>query len=365
MLSGDLLPWPDEALIVSAQAHRTMSILNFGSLRKMVAPPDLALDLGTANTRLFARGRGLIVDEPTLIKLEPATRAVEAFGLTAAKLASVDPQAFYFSPMHAGVVTDVEAAGLLLKAFLGRFRTLGLMPQRALACTPTDLAAVERQALLEALGRAGLAEVVTVPKLLAAAIGAGWDVASEYGQLIVEVGAGITEAAVIRSGELLKSYSLRLGCGDLHRALIQAVAARYGVLLFPREAERLTHAVGISNESDESREFITTGTDLLSGRTVCLSVTSYDVLFAAESVVEMIVDNLAAFIEKLPPELACEVIENGIYLTGGGALIKRFPERLALATQLDVTIAYDPLRAVILGAQEMLQVSAKTGVWAH
>lgn len=342
-----------------------MSFLNFGSLRKMVAPPDLAIDLGTANTRLFARGRGLIVDEPTLIKLEPATHAVEAYGLTAAKLASVDPQSFFFSPLHAGVVTDIEAAGSLLKAFLSRFRTMGFMPQRALACIPTDLAEVERAALLEAAERAGLAEVATVPKPLAAAIGAGLDVASDYAQLIVEIGAGITEAAVIRSGELLNTYSLRMGCSDLHRAVSQNVAARYGVLLFPREAERLTQEVGIANQADEDREFITTGTDLLSGRSVCLSVTSYDVLFAAETVVELIVDNLTAFTEKLPPELSCEVIEGGIYLTGGGALVKGFPERLSLATQLDVTIAYDPLRAVILGAQEMLQVSEKTGVWAH
>lgn len=342
-----------------------MSFLNLGSLRKMVAPPDLAIDLGTANTRLFARGRGLIVDEPTLIKLEPGTQTVEAFGLMAAKLASVDPQSFFFSPLHAGVVTDVDAAGSLLKAFLSRFRKLGFMPQRALACIPTDLVEVEREALLEAAERAGLAEVATVPKPLAAAIGAGLDVSSDYAQLIVEVGAGITEAAVIRAGELLKTFTLRVACSDLHRAVSQNVAARYGVLLFPREAERLTQEIGIANQSDEDREFITTGTDLLSGRSVCLPVTSYDVLFAAETVVEMMVDNLAAFIEKLPPELACEVIEGGIYLTGGGALVKGFPERLSLVTQLDVTIAYDPLRAVILGAQEMLQVSEKTGVWAR
>src|SRR3982751_2368223 len=113
-----------------------MSFLNFGSLRKMVAPPDLAIDLGTANTRLFARGRGLIVDEPTLIKLEPTTHAVEAYGLTAAKLASVDPQSFFFSPLHAGVVTDVEAAGALLKSFLARSRKVGVLSQRALACVP-------------------------------------------------------------------------------------------------------------------------------------------------------------------------------------------------------------------------------------
>ena len=342
-----------------------MSRLNFGSLRKLVAPPDLAIDLGTANTRLCARGHGLLVDEPTLIKFEAITHAVEAYGLTAAKLASVDPQSFFFSPLHAGVVTDVEAAASLLKAFLTRFRTIGFMPQRALACVPAELATVENAALIEAAQQAGLAEVATVPNLLAAAIGAGVDVASDYAHMVVNVGAGVTEAAVIRSGELLKTFSVRIACGDIHRAVSQNVATRYGVLLFPREAERLTQEIGVANPLEETREFITTGTDLLSGRSMCLCVTSDDVLFAAESVVDNLVDHLAAFIEKLPPDLACEVIEDGIYLAGGGALLKGFAERLSWATQFDVTIAYDPLRAVIRGAQEMLQVSAKTGMWSN
>src|SRR5262245_47520398 len=187
-----------------------MSLLTLSGLRKMVAPPDLAIDLGTANTRLYARGRGLLVDEPSLIKLEPATKAVEAYGITAAKLASVDPQSYYFSPLHAGVVTDVEAAGALLKAFLTRSRKVGVMSQRALACVPSDICAIEREALIEAAQFAGLDEIATVPKPLAAAIGAGLDIASPYAQLIVEVGAGITDLAVIRSGELLQASALRV-----------------------------------------------------------------------------------------------------------------------------------------------------------
>ncbi len=342
-----------------------MSLLTLSGLRKMVAPPDLAIDLGTANTRLYARGRGLLVDEPSLIKFEPATKAVEAYGLTAAKLASVDPQSFYFSPLHAGVVTDVEAAGALLKSFLARSHKLGVWSQRALACVPSDICAIEREALIEAAQYAGLDEIATVPKPLAAAIGAGLEVASPYAQLIVEVGAGITDVAVIRSGELLQASTLRVACGDLHRAVSQNVATRYGVLLFPKEAERLTQELGIITQSDEERAFIVTGTDLLSGRSVCLCVTNFDVLCAVEGVVENILEFICAFVEKLDPDLSCEVIESGIYLTGGGALLKGFAERLSLATQLDVTVAYDPLLAVINGACEMLQVSERIGIWSN
>lgn len=233
-----------------------MSLLTLSGLRKMVALPDLAIDPGTANTRLYARGRGLLVDEPSLIKLEPATKAVKAYGNTAAKLASVDPQSYYVSPLHAGVVTDVEAAGALLKAFLIRARKLGVLSQRALACVPSDICEVEREALIEAARFAGLDEIATAPKPLAAAIGAGLGVASPYAQLIVEVGAGVTDLAVIRSGELIKASALRVACGDLHRAVSQNVATRYGVLLFPKEAERLTEELGIVNQSDEERSFI-------------------------------------------------------------------------------------------------------------
>jgi rod shape-determining protein MreB len=342
-----------------------MSLLNFSSLRKMVAPPDLALDLGTANTRLYARGRGLIVDEPSLLKLESSTNQIEAYGATAVKLASIDPQAHYFSPLHAGVVTDIEAAGAMIKVFLQRSWKLGLWPQRALTFASTDACEIERTALVKAARIAGLSEVAVIPKPLAAAIGAGLDVALPYAQMIVEMGAGVTDIALVQAGEITRSSALRLACNDLHQAVSQNVAGRYGILLYPREAERLTQEIGATNQSEVEREFITTGIDLLSGRSVCLGVTSFDILFAVESLVENIVDNIAAFVEQLPADIACEVIEGGICLTGGGALLKGFAERVSLATQLDVVIAHDPMRAVINGAREMLQVGEKTGIWQN
>lgn len=342
-----------------------MSLLSFSSLKNLVMPPDLAIDLGTANTRLYARGRGLIVDEPSLLKLDSVSQQIEAVGAIAAKLASVDPQSVYFSPLHAGVIADVEAASSLLKAFLSKARLLNAGPQRALACLPSDVFDVEREAYLTAAQRAGLTEIAFVSKPLAAAIGAGLDITSPYAQLVVEAGAGAIEIAVIRSSDVVTSLTLRLGCSDLHQGVSQNVANRYGVLLFPKEAERLTQEIGVASESDEEREFITTGSDLLSGRSVCLSVTNFDILFAVEAITESIVDRIAHFVESLAPDLACEVIETGICLTGGGALLKGFAERLSLATQLDVTIAYDPLHAVINGTSEMLQVSHKTGVWQH
>jgi len=338
-------------------------MLKFSSLKKVMTPPDVALDLGTANTRIYAPGKGLIVDEPSLIKLTPASNEVEAVGFMASNLAHVDPYAQYLSPFHAGVVTDAQAAGEMLKTFLQQAWKIGLWPQRALAYASSDACDFEREALVEAIRYAGISEIAVLPKPLAAAIGAGLDVSLCYSQMILDVGAGVTDMAVIRNGQIIKSYAFRLACSDLHQAISQNVASRYGTLLLAREAERLTQEIGVINHSDAEREFITTGMDLLSGRSVCLCVTNFDILFAIEPLIENITDNICAFLEKLSSDIACEVIEGGICLAGGGALLKGFAERISLATEMDIIIAHDPMKAVINGAKEMLRVSEKVGVW--
>src|SRR5262245_64323369 len=237
--------------------------------RNLLAP-DLAIDLGTANTRLYARGHGLIADEPTLIKIQPETGAVEAVGARAARLSKLDRFAYAVSPLHAGVVADVEAASSLLKFFLSRAQRLGILRPRALACAPTDACEEERAALIEATKRAGAAAVVVVPEPLAAAIGAGLDISSPYAQMLVDIGDGVTDIAIIRSSTLIQTSAVRTACSDLQRAISQMVAFQYGVLLYPPEAERLTHLVGAIQDCDWEELYITYGTDLLSGTPVSL-----------------------------------------------------------------------------------------------
>lgn len=332
-------------------------------LRKFVAPPDLALDLGTANTRLYAVGHGLIADEPSMIHVQPETGAVEAVGARAAWLACHDPYANSVSPLHAGVVVDVEAATSLLKPFLQRAQRLGFFKPRALACAPTDACKEEREALIEATRRAGASAVVVVPEPLAAAIGAGLDIASPYAQMLVDIGDGVTDIAVIRSGGLIKTSAVRTACSDLHRAIAQMVSFRYGLLLFPQEAERLTHLIGATQNYDEERLFITAGTDLLTGEPTDLCISSQDVNEAMEPVLDVIVEAIHDVVRDLPLETSCEVIENGICLTGGGAQLQGLSDRLAAATQLDVRVPDDPMRAVINGARQMLDVGVATDVW--
>jgi rod shape-determining protein MreB and related proteins len=330
--------------------------------RNLLAP-DLAIDLGTANTRLYARGHGLIVDEPTLIKLQPGTGAVEAVGTRAARLSKMDQFAYAISPLHAGAVADIEAASSLLKFFLGRAQRLGILRPRALACAPTDACKEERDALIEATRRAGASAVVVVAEPLAAAIGAGLDVSSPYAQMIVDIGDGVTDIAIIRSGALITTSAVRTACSDLRHSVSQTIAFRYGVLLFSDEAERLMRTVGASRDDDRERLLLTQGTDLLTGEPMSLCVSSHDVVEAVEQPLETIVGAVQKAVHDLPSETSCEVIETGVCLTGGGAQLQGMSERIAKATSLAVRMADDPMRAVINGACQMLKVGIATNIW--
>jgi rod shape-determining protein MreB len=340
-----------------------MSLSFFSSLRRWVAAPDLAIDMGTANTRLYALGCGLIADEPSLIKIKPETGAVEAIGKKAAHLATKDPGAPSISPLHAGVVADVDAASLLLKPLVKRAQRYGLLKPRALACAPTDACREEREALVEATKRAGASAVVVVPEPLAGAIGAGLDISSPYAQMLVDIGDGVTDIAVIRSSTLITTSAVRTACSDLHHAVSQMIAFRYGVLLFPKESERLTHQVGAMREFNHEQLYVTYGTDLLSGGPVSLCVSNLDIIEAIEPVLDSIIDAIHKTVRDLPPMTSCEVIENGICLTGGGARLRGLSSRLSSATSLDVKTPRDPMRAVINGAKQMLRVGAATDVW--
>lgn len=339
-----------------------MSLSLVSSLRRLLAP-DLAIDMGTANTRLYALGCGLIADEASLIKIKPETGAVEAVGNKAARLSLKDPSAQSISPLHAGVVADVDAASSLLKPLVRRAKRFGLLKPRALACAPTDACEEERAALVEATTRAGASSVMIVPETLAAAIGAGLDITMPYAQMLVDIGDGVTDIAVIRSSTLITTWAVRTACSDLHHAVSQMIAFRYGVLLFSNEAERLSHLVGAVKDCEEEELYLTYGTDLLSGGPVSLCVSNFDVIEAIESVLETIIQAIQGTVRDLPPKTSCEVIENGICLTGGGAKLRGLPSRLSHATSLDVHAAPDPMRAVINGAQQMLKVGIQTNLW--
>jgi rod shape-determining protein MreB len=314
---------------------------------------------------MFAMGRGMIVDEPSVIRVRPDTGSVEAVGSRALRLtAGGHDDGSAVSPLRAGVIEDVDGAASLLTPLFKRARRLGLMRPRVLACAPTDACDEERAAIVEAVRRAGAGSVRIAPEPLAAAIGAGLDVSSPYAQMLVDMGDGVTDIAVICSGTLISSSAIRTACSDLHAAVRRAVADSHGTLLYPDEAERLTRTVGLERDDVPPTSLEAVGINCKTGRETQIVVASREISTALDPTVSTIVRAVRDAVCELPTTTSCEVIENGICLTGGGARLPGLAERLTAETSLDVAPASDPMRAVINGARQMLAIGCLTGLWA-
>ncbi len=332
-------------------------------LRRAIADPDVAIDLGTANTRLYAMGRGVIAEEPSLVRIDSQTGAVTAIGASA-KLPGKSAS-HSVAPLRAGVVTDVGAAVELLKPLLRRARRFGLIKPRVMTFAPTDACESERGALREAMLQAGASRVSISPEPLAAAIGAGLDITLPYAQMLVDIGDGVTDIAVVRSGALIATFAIRTACSDLHAAVSSSVESNHKLLLYPQEAERIACRVGAVRKNVPRESFKVLGTDKQTGLERSISIENYEVFEALDPVIGAIVDAVRHFVRDLPHTTACEVIESGICLTGGGAGLPGLAGLIASKTSLDVKPAVDPLRAVINGARHMLSVGLATGVWAQ
>lgn len=339
--------------------------LSFTScVRKAFADPDIALDLGTANTRLYARGQGIIAEEPSIVRMQTDTGKIEEVGVSAA-FSIKDKQHSLVSPLRAGVVADVKATTALLTPLLRRSRRMGILKPRVLVCAPTDACEEERAALIEATREAGASAVAIAPEPLAAAIGGGLDVASEYAQMIVDIGDGVTDIAVIRLGSLVITDAVRIACSDLTQAVYDLAAARYNVRLYQKEAERLVRKIGATKQPNLFSSYIAAGDDSRTGTLRRVNIHGHEIAAALHPVLREISAAVVAALHNLPPEIACEVVENGIRLTGGGACLPGMTNLIAEETLLPVKPVKEPMRAVINGARQMLAVGEVTNLWAH
>jgi rod shape-determining protein MreB and related proteins len=334
-------------------------------INKLLGPlsdPDIAIDLGTANTRLFAAGKGIFCDEPTIVPAwESLSKRVASETETGSETESHEG---YVAPLSGGVIADVRAAAVLLERFLQRSRKYGLVGPRAIACAPSDASAGERAALIEAVRKAGVSTVKVIPEPLAAAIGAGLDISSPYAQGLIDIGAGVTDIAIIRSGAIIRKFAVRLACNDMQSAVRRMVSSRYGLTISFVEAERLAKTAGsVGGRAAKTEELTVEGRDRADGRRTEVAVASVDVSQAMAPVVEGIMETIRRAIRSLPPDISAEVIESGICLTGGGACIIGMPEYVSMQTSLEVNAAPDPLHSVIDGASRMLSVAKSTNLW--
>ena len=312
---------------------------------------DLAIDLGTANTLIHVRGRGVVLEEPSVVAVEVGTGRLVAAGSRAKEMLGRAPGTIRaVRPLRDGVVSDADEAERMLRWFIDQVRPSRLVRPRMVLCVPSEVTGVERRALEDAATRCGARRVYMVEEPMAAAIGADLPVHETAASMVVDIGGGTTDVAVISLAGIVTSTSLRTAGDEIDEALISHVKAEYSLLLGERSAEDIKVAVG---SVFPLREELTTrlrGRDLTTGLPKTIEVTSAEVRRAIEGPVLQIIELVRATLDVCPPELSGDIIDRGITLTGGGALLRGLDARMRHELGVPVHVADDPLRAVARGA---------------
>ncbi|MGE9806984.1 rod shape-determining protein [Janibacter sp. G1551] len=312
---------------------------------------DLAIDLGTANTVIHEQGRGIVLDEPSVVAVRSGSDELVAAGTRAKEMLGRTPGAIRaVRPLRDGVISDADVAERMLRYFVDQVRPSRLIRPRMVVCVPSEVTGVERRAVEDAAIRAGARRVYVIEEPLAAAIGAGLPITRTSACMVVDIGGGTTDVAVIALGGIVAARSLRLGGDDLDEAIIAHLKADYSLLLGERSAEDIKVAAGSAYPLGQELSARVRGRDLATGLPKTVDVSSAEVRRAVEEPVLRIVAVVREVLDVCPPELAGDVLDNGITLTGGGALLRGLDERLRRELGVPVTVADDPMHAVVRGA---------------
>ncbi len=317
---------------------------------------DLAIDLGTANTLVFARGRGIVMNEPTVLALNSRTREVLAMGREAWEMIGRTPGYIVAErPLRKGAITDFDTTQRMIRLLLERVGVSRFSRPRVLVCVPSAITAVERRAVEEATRSAGASVVRMIEQPLAAAVGAGLAIDEPIGNMVVDVGGGTTETAVFALGGIVSSCALRVGGFDMDAALQGYVREAYGTALGERTAEEIKMAVGSSHPSYDGVSVQVRGRDLFSGMPKAIVLSSAEVREAMMDQTDAIVDATVKCLGQAAPDLAQDIMYQGIHLAGGGGLLRGMTKRLAEETGVQVKRVEAPLECVVLGAGRCLQ----------
>ena len=318
---------------------------------------DMAIDLGTANTKVHVKGQGIVLMEPSVVAIDKFTDKVLAVGSEAKRMLGRTPgNIVAIRPLKDGVIADFDVTESMLRYFIQKAhrRRFAVRP-RVVVCVPSGVTEVEKRAVFEATLQAGARAAYLIEEPMAAAIGAELPVQEPTGSMIVDVGGGTTEVAVVSLGGIVTSQSIRIGGDEFDEALIAHVKKEYNVMIGERTAEEIKMEIGSAYPMADEEDAEIRGRDLLTGlpRTIVLS--SEEIRIAIEEPVLQMVAAVKATLEKTPPELASDLMDRGIVLTGGGALLKNLDERLRQETNMPVHITEDPLTCVVLGSGKALE----------
>jgi rod shape-determining protein MreB len=320
------------------------------------AGQDMAIDLGTANTLVYVRNVGIVLNEPSVVAINVRSNRALAVGMEAKRMIGRTPSYIRaIRPLRDGVIADFDITEKMLRYFIHKVHRRKWAKPRIVICVPSGITPVERRAVEEAAYHAGARRAYTIEEPMAAAIGTGLPVGEPSGSMVVDIGGGTTEVAVISLGGIVESRSIRIGGDELDESIIEWVKKEYNLLLGERTAEQIKMAIGSAYPYQDEPAAEVRGRDLLSGLPKTIVLTSPEVREAIEEPVQQIVDAVKYTLDKTPPELSADIIERGIVVTGGGALLKGIDERLAHETGMPIVSADRPLQSVVLGSGRCLE----------
>jgi rod shape-determining protein MreB len=318
---------------------------------------DMAVDLGTANTLVYVRGRGVVLNEPSVVAINQTSGGILAVGADAKKMIGRTPgNIVAIRPLKDGVIADFDTTERMLRYFIQKVhKRRHLAKPRIVVCVPSGITGVEQRAVKDAGYAAGARKVYIIEEPMAAAIGAGLPVHEPMGNMVVDIGGGTTEVAVISLGGIVTAQSIRVGGDELDNAIIHYVKKEYSLLLGERTAEEIKMAIGSAFPIPDEPHAEIRGRDLVSGLPKTIVVSAEEIRKALEEPVNQIVDAVKTTLDKCPPELSGDIMDRGIVLTGGGALLKGLDERLKHETGMPILIADNPLDSVAVGSGKCVE----------
>ena len=329
--------------------------MNFRSLFHLFSS-DLAIDLGTANTLVFAKGKGIVVNEPSIVAINKVTGEVEAVGKEAKDMLGRTPgNIVAIRPLKDGVIADFKVTEKMLNYFIQKAHGRKLLVHpRIIIGVPSEITQVEKRAVIDSAFRAKASEVYLVEQAMVAAIGAGMPITEPSGNMIVDIGGGTTDIAVISLSGIVYSRSVRLAGNEMDDAITQFIKRKYNLLIGERTAERIKIEVGSAYPLDEPLTMEIKGRNLIEGIPKTLVITDEEIREALSECVGTIVNAVRVALERTPPELSADIVDKGIVITGGGSMLRNLDKRIREETSLPVTLADDPLSSVVLGTGAML-----------
>ena len=318
---------------------------------------DMAVDLGTANTLVYVRGRGVILNEPSVVAINNTTGGILAVGSEAKRMIGRTPgNIVAIRPLKDGVIADFDTTERMLRYFIQKVhRRRHLAKPRLVICVPSGITGVEQRAVKDAGYAAGARKVFIIEEPMAAAIGANLPIHEPYGNMICDIGGGTSEVAVISLGGIVTSLSVRVGGDELDNAIISYMKKEYSLLLGERTAEEIKIAIGSAFPTPDEPHAEIRGRDLVTGLPRTIVVSAEEIRRAIDEPVNAIIDAIKATLDRTPPELAGDIMDRGLVLTGGGALLRGLDERLRHETGMPIVIAERPLDCVVLGSGKCVE----------